>query len=158
MTAGERIKKVRKDAGLTQAQLAEKLNIPYQSIGQWERNIRKPKTATLAKIATALGLDCDYYWLIFGDDWEIYDKAAQNVMRVFCTNDFHIEKASKLAAVYTDQMHKDDGYSFSKSEKELISCFSALNDLGQREAMRYLKLLSETPQYQRPQEPDDDKK
>ena len=54
MTAGERIKKVRKDAGLTQAQLAEKLNIPYQSIGQWERNIRKPKTATLAKIATAL--------------------------------------------------------------------------------------------------------
>ena len=137
MTAGERIKKVRKDAGLTQAQLAEKLNIPYQSIGQWERNIRKPKTATLAKI---------------------YDKSAQTVMRVFCTDDFHIEKASKLAAVYTDQIHKDDGYSFSKSEKDLISCFSALNDLGQREAMRYLKLLSETPQYQRPQEPDEDKK
>lgn len=37
MTIGERIKEFRLKAGLTQSELAEKLGIPYQSIGQWER-------------------------------------------------------------------------------------------------------------------------
>ena len=54
MTTGELIRKARKEAGLTQAQLAKKLVIPYQSIGQWERNVRNPKYDTLKKIANAL--------------------------------------------------------------------------------------------------------
>ncbi len=54
MTTGELIRKARKEAGLTQAQLAKKLDIPYQSIGQWERNVRNPKYDTLKKIANAL--------------------------------------------------------------------------------------------------------
>lgn len=56
MTTGELIRKARKEAGLTQAQLAKKLDIPYQSIGQWERNVRKPKYDTLKKIANALNI------------------------------------------------------------------------------------------------------
>lgn len=156
MTTGERIKEARRDAGLTQSQLAEKLKIPYQSIGQWERNVRKPKKDTLMKIASAL--ECDPYWLMFGEDISIYDKATMDVMRVFCTDDYHIQKASKLAAIYTDRIHEADGYSFSNKEKQLISYFSLLNEKGQKAAIEHAEQLAETPQYQRPEEPDEDKK
>ena len=57
---GERIKQVRKEAGMTQQQLAQRLGIPYQSIGQWERGIRKPKIETLQAIADAIGVSLDY--------------------------------------------------------------------------------------------------
>lgn len=57
---GLRIKKVRKEAGLTQQQLAKRLGIPYQSIGQWERGIRNPKIETLQAIADAIGVSLDY--------------------------------------------------------------------------------------------------
>lgn len=55
MTVGERIKEARKKANMTQNELAQKMGIPFQSISQWERDLRKPKYETLARIATALG-------------------------------------------------------------------------------------------------------
>lgn len=57
---GLRLKTVRKEAGLTQQQLAKRLGIPYQSIGQWERGIRNPKIETLQAIANAIGVSLDY--------------------------------------------------------------------------------------------------
>ena len=54
MTTGARIKAARKAAGMTQAELASRLGIPYQSIGQWENDLRNPKFETLQKIASAL--------------------------------------------------------------------------------------------------------
>lgn len=56
MTTGQRIKAARKVAGMTQAELAQKLDIPFQSISQWERALRNPKRETLARIADALGV------------------------------------------------------------------------------------------------------
>jgi len=64
VTIGERIKEFRLRAGLTQSELAEKLGIPYQSIGQWERGLRSPKYETLQKIAKALQIPA--YELIDG--------------------------------------------------------------------------------------------
>ena len=56
MTIGQRIRAARKKAGMTQRQLADKLGIPYQSIGQWENDQRNPKITTLQRIAGALGV------------------------------------------------------------------------------------------------------
>lgn len=56
MTVGQRIRAARKKAGMTQKQLAEKLGIPYQSIGQWENDQRNPKWETLERISKALGV------------------------------------------------------------------------------------------------------
>lgn len=41
---------------MTQSELAQKLNIPFQSISQWERDIRNPKYETLKRIAAALNI------------------------------------------------------------------------------------------------------
>lgn len=60
VTTGERIKEARKKAGMTQKELAEKLGIPYQGVGQWENGLRNPKIETLIKIANALGVTAAY--------------------------------------------------------------------------------------------------
>ena len=59
MTTGQRIKAARQQAGLTQTELAEKLGIPYQSISQWERDLRNPKYENLQRIANALDYDVE---------------------------------------------------------------------------------------------------
>lgn len=56
MTIGERIREVRKSRGLTQKELGERLGLSYQSIAQWENDLRKPKSETILKIAGALGV------------------------------------------------------------------------------------------------------
>lgn len=56
MTTGQRIRDARKKAGMTQMELAQKLNIPFQSISQWERDLRNPKFDTIQRIADALAI------------------------------------------------------------------------------------------------------
>lgn len=56
MTLGESIRRVRKKAGLTQAELANRLGISAAGIAQWENNIRNPKLETIKRIASALGV------------------------------------------------------------------------------------------------------
>ena len=56
MTVGEKIKQVRKSAGLTQKELGERLGISYQTVAQWENNLRNPKQETLQRIASALNV------------------------------------------------------------------------------------------------------
>lgn len=56
MTTGQLISTARKNAGMTQAELAQKLGISYVGISQWERDIRNPKKETLQRIADALDI------------------------------------------------------------------------------------------------------
>ena len=77
VTTGQRIKSVREQAGMTQVELANKLNISYQSIGQWERDIRTPKQSTLTKIAKALGVHLRD--LADTSIWEEFDKQYPNL-------------------------------------------------------------------------------
>ena len=60
MTTGQRIKAARKNAKMTQKELGQKLGISFQSIAQWENNLRNPKIETLQRIADALGVSVDY--------------------------------------------------------------------------------------------------
>ena len=42
MNVGEKIKKIRKMAGMTQEELAEKMNVSRQTISKWEKEISSP--------------------------------------------------------------------------------------------------------------------
>ncbi len=57
VTTGQRIKAARKKAGMTQKELGEKLGLSFQSIAQWENDLRNPKYDTLQRIAAALGVE-----------------------------------------------------------------------------------------------------
>lgn len=51
---GERLKNLRKNAGITQADLAEKLNVHLQTVSKWERGISVPDIGQLGELAAAL--------------------------------------------------------------------------------------------------------
>ena len=53
---GERLKKLRGDAGLTQSGLADKLNVHIQTVSKWERGKTLPDVSSLGAIADALGV------------------------------------------------------------------------------------------------------
>lgn len=56
MTTGQRIKAARKAAGITQAELADRLGISYVGVSQWENDLRNPKIETIQRIADALDI------------------------------------------------------------------------------------------------------
>ena len=57
MTTGEKIKAARKKSGLTQKELGRRIGVAYQTLAQWENDLRKPKYATLQRIAAALNVE-----------------------------------------------------------------------------------------------------
>lgn len=57
MTTGKRIQQARKNAKLSQKELGEKLGVSASMIGQYENDLRNPKTETLVKIANALNVN-----------------------------------------------------------------------------------------------------
>ena len=57
VTVGQRIRKARKEAGLTQAELGTRLGVAYQSIAQWECGCRNHKYESLQNIAKALNVN-----------------------------------------------------------------------------------------------------
>ena len=53
---GKFIAGCRKEKGLTQAQLAEKLNITDKAVSKWERGISMPDTAIMLELCGLLGI------------------------------------------------------------------------------------------------------
>ena len=56
----ERLKEKRVEAGLTQAELAEKVSVTARTIQNYEMGTRKPNSKVVADIAIALGTTVDY--------------------------------------------------------------------------------------------------
>ena len=54
MNIGENIRQARKNAGLTQKELGEKLGISAAAIGQFEKKNSNPHNSTVQKIAAVL--------------------------------------------------------------------------------------------------------
>ncbi len=53
-TMGEIISTLRKEKGMTQKELADKLNITDKAVSKWERDIAYPDTGTIPKLAEIL--------------------------------------------------------------------------------------------------------
>jgi len=57
---GERLKKIRKDAGLTQVQLAEKLGFSQFTIAAMETERTQPTIQTIRQYVKIFGVTADY--------------------------------------------------------------------------------------------------
>ena len=66
MTLGERIALARKQAGLSQEQLGEKLGVSRQAVSKWESSQTNPDVAYVAQICRLLELSSD--WLLLGEE------------------------------------------------------------------------------------------
>ena len=60
MAFAERLKELRKQAHLTQVELAKRLGIGQSSYADWERGKKKPTQENLVKIAQILDVSIDY--------------------------------------------------------------------------------------------------
>jgi len=67
-TLGDRIKRKRKELGMSQTELANKVGISYAQIGRYETKDTQPPTKTLTTIADVLGVSPDF--LIYGSSDE----------------------------------------------------------------------------------------
>jgi len=60
-TFGERLQRLRASAGLTQQQVADKADVPLQTLRNWEHDRREPLASALFKLARALGVSCSVF-------------------------------------------------------------------------------------------------
>ena len=171
MTTGEKIKRARKAAGLTQQELGEILGVSGSMIGQYETNLRNPKHETLSKIASALKLKP---YELYGEFQMVYhnvdfaDKVAKAfglLSGILGDNDTPpiIKKAIKDTLPNLDEICEElpDLVSLittmaifkafdtpDQSQKQLLALFEALNKQGKTIAIERLLELSEVPRYQ----------
>lgn len=66
MSLGERVALARKQAGLSQEQLGDKLGVSRQAISKWESDQTNPDVAYVAQMCRLLGVSSD--WLLLGED------------------------------------------------------------------------------------------
>ena len=156
MTTGGLIKTQRKKRGLTQKELGARLGVSYQTVAQWENNLRNPKIETLRKIANAL--ECDLSDLdnstsiiaeaananILKQHPEIKDLANRAMVQLYGTT--NKTEASKVALV-----HWIDAISDLQRETffSLLMAYQALNDEGCGVAVDRVEELGQIPKYQR---------
>jgi transcriptional regulator with XRE-family HTH domain len=66
MSLGERIALARKQAGLSQEQLGDKLGVSRQAVSKWESDQTNPDVAYVAQMCRLLGVSSD--WLLLGEE------------------------------------------------------------------------------------------
>lgn len=82
MEFSERLKNLRKQAHLTQVDVAEKLGISQPAYASWERGVKKPTQENLVKIAQILNVSVDY---LVGNS-EKKDEDLDNIELLFRMN------------------------------------------------------------------------
>lgn len=71
MSFGERLKQRRKELGITQVQLADKLNVTKGAVGNYESGISSPKAEILYKVFDVLQCDANF---LFQDEMQTLQK------------------------------------------------------------------------------------
>ena len=75
---GEIIKRLRKERGMTQEQLAQLLNLSAQSISKWENNSSMPDVSQIVPLATVLKVKTD---VLFGMESCNNDEEVERIIR-----------------------------------------------------------------------------
>ena len=135
MTTGQLIKAARKQAGLTQKELGERLGITYQTIAQWENDLRNPKSETLMRIAGAL----DVAWTDLVPEEDMHKYRVKTL--TFDITPLSNETFNTLLLSRSDKVAYK---AILKIDEALIK----MNHSGINEAVKRVEELTEIPRYQ----------
>ena len=115
---GERLRELRKKAGLTQEELAERVGVHFISVSRWENGVDVPKTLKLKKLASALGVS--EAELLNGPEeaaWKLevkilndFEREEIDMTKGTCVSDLELTRdgaALRLAGKY--EVFEDDG-------------------------------------------------
>lgn len=123
-----RIKILREEKGLTQAELAERLHVTRGAITQYETGKRRPKIDTIQKIAAALEVE-------LSDILDFSDLRLGNVLIPADLSD------DEQIVQLKDLTHR------KQREIDLLMLFRELNSDGQRKVWCYASDLTGNPKY-----------
>ena len=84
MEFSERLKELRKQAHLTQVELAKRLGLGQSSYADWERGKKNPTQENLIKLAQILNVSVDY--LVGNSDEENTNKELEDIELLFRMN------------------------------------------------------------------------
>ena len=151
MGFGENLKTYRKEAGLTQKELAEMCGIATGTIQQYELNKREPKARILEKISTALNVPLETLLL---DKYEV-------IKTDFTKEEFErFEKNLQTLGFYTYNFQLGTDKPISDAEialgSELINDFFNLNEKGRALASEIVEAFTAVPEYQKNNEDSDE--
>lgn len=138
MQTGDLIKKARINAGMTQAELAERLGITPQAVSQYERGIKNPKLETVIRISEALGVLVP----------DLYPEGMQAMPILDWMESKGIPIVSGPGEAYWESLKQTKAEQNSK-EEQLLNHFRTLNDNGQTVAVERVQELTQIPAYQR---------
>lgn len=82
MSLAFRLKSTRKKHGLSQTELAERVNVSQPTIANWERGGHTPRPDALARISDVLSIDTT--WLLSGELPARHDPANQYLAQPLC--------------------------------------------------------------------------
>ena len=112
MNFGDRLKKIRKDKGLRQKDLAEMIGVKQTTIARYENNATFPSQNVLATMEERL--DVDKFWLIFGKKLGMgssLDESVLKPLRKILAEDingvFRVPRIIKEAAKQRIKMEKN---------------------------------------------------
>ena len=108
MTIGESIRHHRKRLGLTQAQLAERLNVTAQAASRWENDTGLPDITMAVPLARALGTTTDEL-LRFGERYQEFEDLWRKTLRAYGDDPAHLLPVA-LAAL--KEFHHDKIFLF----------------------------------------------
>lgn len=138
---GLRIKAIRKQKGLTQKELGERLNVSGAMIAQYETGKRKPKKETIEQIAKAL--DVPSYDLLDNRFEEINDIIKSLNLGVPISVDK--ENKEMFIGFPTDESIQD--FKKGQDKTKLLDCYDSLNSLGKKEALKRVDELTLIEKY-----------
>lgn len=129
MNISDKLKDARKNAGLTQAQLAEKLGITAQSYSQYETGKRHPKLITIEKIAAALKVPLN---VLLDGNWQFYTEEIKDSLNTVS------DAIAQVVDLGEDLM-----------QDKIIENFNKVNHEGKQKIFEYSQDISENPKYRK---------
>ena len=128
---GKKISSLRKEKGLTQMELADRMNISYQAVSNWERGNTMPDISKLPELAEIFGVSIEEL-LCDERKGKLVEEISEDKVPTAVT----AEELSELAPILTQEQFKKT-YRENKNQKAdrkalaLLAPFMDEKDLGQ---------------------------
>lgn len=144
---GSRIKHIRQMIGLSQTDLAKKLNCTQAALSQYEKGAREPGLNDLVNIANSLNTTTDYL-LGITDVWS-RDITVKNISNYFGLDDESIKKLHEMYLNYRNRIeeesiaHEASFYSDAlPGDEDYIKDYNMFKNIAERDLQDYKKTIN----------------
>jgi transcriptional regulator with XRE-family HTH domain len=123
---GQKIKKLRTDAGLSQAMLAEHIGVSVQSISNWECNNTMPDISQIVPLASILCVSTDYLLGVGFDEKADHETLIRNVNTVWAN--YSVNTKENNADLLVTNLYKEYLRKYPTDYEVKYKCALALYD------------------------------